>query len=233
MNILLAEDDLHIRQGLSDMLNNEGYTVTAAENGQIALDLFQQQAFDFVILDIMMPIVDGFSVCKSIRQSNSQIPILFLTAKSEEIDKVLGLELGADDYVNKPFSLAELRARIKAIARRCLAQQSTTNTTHDFALADLVISPTALQATHQRSGKPESIELSLREVRILQCLKQHTNAVVSRDTLFDFAWGHEYLPNSRTLDQHISKLRKLIEVDAANPTIIHTVHGQGYRYIVT
>lgn len=230
MNILLAEDDLHIRQGLTDMLSNEGYTITAAENGQIALELFHQQSFDFVILDIMMPVLDGFSVCKNIRQHNEHIPILFLTAKSEEIDKVLGLELGADDYVNKPFSLAELRARIKAIARRCLTQQNPTAEQQSFQLADLHISPTALSATHTRHDTPQSIELSLREIRILQCFKQHANQVVSRDKLFDYAWGYDYLPNSRTLDQHISKLRKLIEIDKDNPTIIQTVHGQGYRY---
>lgn len=229
MHILLAEDDRHIRQGLADMLYNEGYQITTAENGQIALDLFNQQRFDFVILDIMMPVLDGFSVCKAIRQSNEHIPILFLTAKGEEIDKVLGLELGADDYMNKPFSLAELRARIKTIARRCLSQQKQI-TQQPFSLADLQVSPSALTAQHRRSGKPQSIELSLREVRILQCLKLHVNQVVSRDTLFDYAWGYEHLPNSRTLDQHISKLRKLIEIEPSNPRIIQTIHGQGYRY---
>lgn len=232
MKILIAEDDLHIRNGLQEMLTAEGYEVIVAENGRIAVEQFNTHVVDFVILDIMMPELDGFSVCKAIRQVNDSIPILFLTAKGDEIDKVLGLELGADDYVNKPFSLAELRARIKAIARRCLSKNGDkAQDTAAFAFGDLCVYPAELRAKHARYGKQTTIELSLREVKILQCLKTHANHVVSRDMLFDAAWGYDHLPNSRTLDQHISKLRKHIEIDPANPTLVQTVHGQGYRYM--
>ncbi len=221
MKILLAEDDLHIRQGLTDMLTTDGYDVLACENGQVAVEQFDSQPVDFVILDVMMPVLDGYSVCRHIRQANADIPILFLTAKSEEIDTVLGLELGADDYLHKPFSVAELRARIRAIARRC---QPATNhhSSHAFAFGDLMIYPDELCA---KRGD-ERMELSLREISLLSCLYQHRGEVVTRDTLFDVAWGQDYLPNSRTLDQHISKLRKHI----GNAGLIQTVHGRGYRY---
>lgn len=227
MTILLAEDDTHIREGLSDMLEREGYQVIGAKNGQVALDKYSSNDIDFVILDIMMPLLDGYSVCKKIRQQNDRIPIIFLSAKSEEIDKVLGLELGADDYINKPFGIAEVRARIKAVARRCLAQKQTTQTDNNqFNFGDLLVLPNELRA---KRGD-EVIELSLREIKILQCLQAHHDKVVTRDMLFDFVWGYDHCPNSRTLDQHISKLRKSIELDPQHPTLIQTVHGQGYRY---
>lgn len=228
MKILIAEDDLHIRQGLVDMLHNEGYHVIPAENGKVALDLYRTQSPDFIILDVMMPEKDGFSVCRDIRRSNNDIPILFLTAKSEEIDRVLGLELGADDYLSKPFSLAELRARIKAIARRCLKAQP--NEEENFSFGDLTVIPNELRALRCTAQGEQIIELSFREIKLLRCLYQNAGQVVSRDALFDAVWGHEYLPNSRTLDQHISKLRKHIELDASQPRMIQTVHGQGYRY---
>lgn len=231
MTILLAEDDVHIREGLSDMLEREGYQVISAENGQVAIDKYRNHNIDFVILDIMMPLLDGYSVCRQIRQHNDSIPIIFLSAKSEEIDKVLGLELGADDYINKPFGVAEVRARIKAVARRCLAQKNTASDTalgdnNQFSFADLTVLPNELRA---KRGN-EIIELSLREIKILQCLKNHQGKVVTRDMLFDFVWGYDHCPNSRTLDQHISKLRKSIEPNPQHPTLIQTVHGQGYRY---
>ncbi len=229
MNILIAEDDLHIRQGLQDMLSAEGYEVLAAENGRVALNLFAKHRVDFIILDIMMPELDGFSVCREVRQKNAQVPILFLSAKSEEIDKVLGLELGADDYINKPFSLAELRARIRAITRRCLSQNNQADNL-SFLFGDLVVYPDELQAVRQTEQGEKSISLSLREIRLLTCLQQNQGRVVSRDMLFDAAWGYDHMPNSRTLDQHISKLRKHIEINPADPKLIQTVHGQGYRY---
>ncbi|PIE44976.1 MAG: DNA-binding response regulator [Gammaproteobacteria bacterium] len=231
MKILIAEDDLHIRQGLADMLNAEGYSVITAENGEAALQSYQHAnpVPDFIILDVMMPKMDGFSVCKAIRRENNDIPILFLTAKTEEIDKVLGLELGADDYISKPFSVAELRARIKTIARRCLKKQSP-DADH-FLFGELLVFPDELRAIRKNHDAEQVIELSFREVKLLTCLHQHAGQVVSRDMLFDAAWGYEHLPNSRTLDQHISKLRKHIELDPAKPTLIQTVHGQGYRYM--
>lgn len=225
MKILIVEDDAHIREGLRDALSREGYVVIGAENGRVGLELYQREKPDFIILDIMMPELDGYSVCREVRKLDEQIPIIFLSAKDEEIDRVVGLELGADDYISKPFGVHEIRARIKTIARRCLRSKGEDNDNR-FDFADLKVLPNELCAMRGS----ERLELSLREIRILQCLHQHRNQVVTRDMLFNAAWGYDYLPNSRTLDQHISKLRKTIEPDPNNPQLIRTVHGLGYRY---
>ena len=232
MKILIAEDDLHIRQGLSDLLSQEGYEIETAENGKIALELFQKQKPQFVILDIMMPEMDGYSVCREIRAVDNDIPIIFLSAKSEEIDRVIGLELGADDYISKPFGTREVVARIRAITRRYLktsaptSSASTETQVDSFKFGELEILPNELRA---KKGSV-CIDLSLREVKVLQTLAKHQGEVVSRDLLFNECWGYDHMPNSRTLDQHISKLRKLIEDDPADPQLIKTVHGAGYRY---
>ena len=231
MKILIAEDDLHIRQGLTDLLSQEGYEIVAAENGKIALELFQKQKPQFVILDIMMPEMDGYSVCREIRAVDNDIPIVFLSAKSEEIDRVIGLELGADDYISKPFGTREVVARIRAITRRVLKssipESSTTESQNNsFFFGELEILPNELRA---KKGN-EYIDLSLREIKVLQTMANHQGEVVSRDLLFNECWGYEHMPNSRTLDQHISKLRKLIEGDPSDPQLIKTVHGAGYRY---
>lgn len=225
MKILIAEDDIHIRNGLSDMLSPEGYTIITAENGKVALTKYQQEQPDFIILDIMMPELDGYSVCKEIRKSDECIPIVFLSAKGDEIDKVLGLELGADDYINKPFGIHEVRARIKTVARRCLENKQKLPS-KTFQFGDLRVSRAELCA---KRGQ-QIIALSLREIKILMCLWQHKNEVVTRDMLFDYVWGYDHLPNSRTLDQYVSKLRKHIERDPVNPILIKTIHGAGYRY---
>lgn len=226
MKILIAEDDLHIREGLNDLLSREGYDVIVAENGQIALELFQQQKPDFIILDIMMPVMDGYAVCREIRRKDDDIPIIFLSAKSEEIDRVIGLELGADDYISKPFGTREVIARIRAITRRYLKTQTTEVESIFFEFGDLLIVPNELRA---KRGE-EQIDLSLREIAILQEFAQHKGKVLSRDQLFNRCWGYDHIPNSRTLDQHISKLRKLIEHDPTQPLLIQTVRGVGYRY---
>ncbi|MEH6454951.1 MAG: response regulator transcription factor [Cocleimonas sp.] len=231
MKILIAEDDLNIRLGLSDLLSQEGYEIETAENGKIALELFQKQKPQFVILDIMMPEMDGYTVCREIRAVDNDIPIIFLSAKSEEIDRVIGLELGADDYISKPFGTREVVARIRAITRRYLksstAESTTTETQADtFSFGNLEVLPNELRA---KKGNV-CIDLSLREIKVLQTLAKHQGEVVSRDLLFNECWGYDHMPNSRTLDQHISKLRKLIEDDSSDPQLIKTVHGAGYRY---
>ncbi|WP_431225416.1 response regulator transcription factor [Serratia sp. L9] len=228
MKILVVEDDTNIRQGLVEALSREGYTLIAAENGKVALERYRHEKPDFIILDIMMPVLDGYAVCREIRKQDEQIPIVFLSAKDEEIDRVVGLELGADDYISKPFGIHEIRARIKTIARRCL-RSKTEQPDLSFCFGDLTVYPNELCALRQA----ERLELSLREIKILECLYQHRNKVVTREMLFDAAWGYDFLPNSRTLDQHISKLRKTIEQDPNNPLLIRTVHGMGYRYQVS
>lgn len=225
MKILIAEDDVNIRQGLAKALEREGYTLVSAGDGRQALQMYAQEKPDFVILDIMMPELDGYSVCREIRRADEQIPIIFLSAKDEEIDRVIGLELGADDYISKPFGMHEIRARIKAVAKRCLRSQAG-DVEQSFPFGDLLVYPERLCAMRQA----QKIELSLRDVRILECLYRHKNKVVSRDMLFNIVWGYDHMPNSRTLDQHISQLRKRVELNANRPQLICTVHGAGYRY---
>lgn len=226
MKILIAEDDQYIREGLRDLLEAEGYQTVLAVDGADAVTKFHEESPHFVLLDIMMPGKDGYAVCREIRAHSSQVPVIFLSAKSEEIDRVIGLELGADDYIMKPFGTREVVARIRAVTRRCLANQSGGGQARVLQLGDLEVYPEELRA---RRGE-RRIDLSLRDVSILELLHDHRGRVVDRNTLFDHCWGQSYLPNSRTLDQHISKLRKLIEKDPQNPAIIRTVHGVGYRY---
>lgn len=225
MKILIAEDDLNIRQGLEKALSREGYTIVTAENGRVALQKYYTEQPDFLILDIMMPEFDGYAVCREVRKHTDQLPIIFLSAKDEEIDRVVGLELGADDYISKPFGIHEVRARIKTIARRCLRINNEL-TDQSFQFGDLTIYSNQLCACRGE----QRIDLSLREVKILYCLYTNKNQIVTRDMLFNQAWGYEHIPNSRTLDQHVSKLRRIIEHDNQNPQLIKTVHGLGYRY---
>ncbi len=228
MKILLAEDDPNTREGLRAILETEGYEVHTAENGQQALDLYHEKKPQVACLDVMMPKVNGYDVCREIRRQDARIPILFISAKSEEIDKVLGLEIGADDFIVKPFGVKEVVARIRAVTRRAIATGPETERPRDysFTLADLRVVPSELRA---HRGE-ESIDLSLRDISILELLYNNRGRVIDRDTFFDECWGIDYLPTSRTLDQHISQLRKRIEKDPANPVIICTVHGAGYRH---
>ncbi|MGI0119343.1 response regulator transcription factor [Zooshikella sp. RANM57] len=225
MKVLIAEDDTFIREGLNDLLSNEGYCCILAENGLLAWQAFQTEKPELVLLDIMMPEKDGYSLCREIRQHNQDIPIIFITAKSEEIDQVLGLELGADDYIMKPFGTREVVARIRAVTRRYLKTQANQKHDNSFTINDLTIYPDELRA--QRGT--QTIDLSLRDIKIISLLYSMRGKVVDRDTLFNHCWGRDYLASSRTLDQHISKLRKTIEVDPKNPTVIRTIHGVGYR----
>ncbi|SES77322.1 response regulator transcription factor [Thorsellia anophelis] len=225
MKILIAEDDIHIRNALYEILIKEGYDIITAENGTIAIDKFNQTQPDFVLLDIMMPEKDGFSVCRYIREHNDDIPIVFLSAKGEEIDKVIGLELGADDYIEKPFGIHEIRARIRSIARRAIKQKQTQGDL-PFPFGPWLIHPNAFLA----KTNTKIVDLSIREIRLLTCLYQYKNTTVSRNFLINSIWGVEGLPNVRALDQIILKVRKLLETDPTCPTLIKTVHGDGYRY---
>ena len=226
MKILVVEDDARTRKGLVEILANEGYDTCAAANGREALAVFAKEKPDAICLDIMMPDLSGYDVCREIRKTNSSVPILFISAKSEEVDKVLGLELGADDYISKPFGVKEVVARIRAVTRRCLAGRQPAAGPASFAMADLKVVPAELRVYR---GK-KAIEVSLRDMRILQLLHENRGRVLDRNTLFDVCWGMNHMPNSRSLDQHISQLRKRIEINPAEPKIIRTVHSAGYRY---
>lgn len=230
LKLLIAEDDANIARGLAELLSGEGYQVHVAADGQAALDLFRAERPDLVLLDIMMPRMNGYDVCREIRRTDAHTAILFLSAKSEEIDRVIGLELGADDFINKPFGVKEVIARIRAVSRRCLATRAAAPSapapTASFRIGDLEVFPAELRA--RRDGAV--IDLSLRDVRILALLQREAGRVVDRDLFFRECWGLDHMPNSRTLDQHISKLRRRIERDAEAPVIIRTVHGVGYRH---
>lgn len=224
MKVLIAEDDRFTREGLVEVLQGEGYEVIAAFDGTEAVRVFRENRPDFVCLDIMMPGQSGFEACRAIRSLSADIPIIFISAKAEEIDRLVGFDMGADDFIIKPFSVREVIARVRAVSRRCHASQ--TEKPAEFRMGDLRIIPAELRA---RRGE-ETVELSLRDIRILQLLHDHRGQALDRNAIFRHAWGEDYFPNSRTLDQHVSQLRKRVERDARDPKLIRTVHGVGYRY---
>ncbi len=225
MRILVAEDDGYTREGLIEILEGEGYTTCAAADGREALAQYLDFRPDLVCLDIMMPDMSGYDVCREIRRDARQVPILFISAKSEEIDKVVGLEMGADDYIVKPFGVKEVVARVRAVLRRAMPDPAL-QPQAAFQMKDLRVVPGELRV--YRNRKP--IDISARDMRILQFLHQNRGRVIDRDTLMNECWGLNYLPGSRALDQHISQLRKRIEKHPSRPAIITTVHGAGYRY---
>lgn len=227
IRILVAEDDPNIRMGLVDTLESETYQVIEAENGQKALEAFKKEQIDLILLDIMMPEKSGYDVCRDIRAADKEIPIIMLTAKGEEIDKVVGLELGADDYITKPFGVHELLARIKAVLRR-FRSSSNESDKHksSFQFGNHIINT----KTFKLLGRDMETDLSEREIHLLTLFKDHTGEVLSRDDILNALWGIDYLGTTRTLDQHIAQLRKKVEKDPSNPQFITTVHGVGYRY---
>ena len=227
MTILIAEDDENLRAGLVDLLALEGLTCVVAADGEGAWRLFESEKPALCLFDVMMPRLDGLDLCRRIRARDAQVPILLLSARGGEIDRVVGLEIGADDYIAKPFSTRELVARIKAALRRTRPSIPPPPTGEGkFRMGDLTVDVAALRAF--RGEKP--IDLTMRELAILQSLLARRGKAVTRDELFDCAWGRDYMPNSRSLDQYVSSLRRKIELDPANPRIILTVHGVGYRY---
>jgi len=228
--ILVAEDDPKILTGLVDMLESEGYQAVPAIDGEKALKLFESKKFDLVLLDIMMPCKSGYDVCRAIRSQDERIPIIMLTAKGQEIDKVVGLQLGADDYVTKPFGVNELLARIAAVLRR--SRYSAREVSEEvkvqehFDFGDTHID--GLQYKARKGGR--TFELTGRELKLLQYFHAQPNEVLSRDRLLNAVWGMDYFGTTRTVDQHIAQLRKKVEADPNNPSFIKTVHGVGYRY---
>lgn len=228
IKVLIAEDDGNLRQGLIDLLEGEGYVVIAGKDGKEALDAFHQHQPDLVLLDVMMPEVSGFDVCRQIRRQNSHTPIVMLTAKGEEIDKVVGLELGADDYVTKPFGLHELRARIAAVLRRAhRSGLQEPEKTENFQFGEADVDPRTYQVT--LAGKRHS--LTARELKLLELFHSRPNEVHSRNDLLNAAWGVDYFGTTRTLDQHIAQLRKKIEPNPSQPAYLLTVHGVGYKFV--
>ena len=220
LRVLVVEDELSIRQGLCDVLTFRGYSVEAVADGRAALEQVARQSFDVILLDVMLPEIDGFAVCASIRAGGREVPIVMLTAKGSEEDILRGFELGADDYVTKPFSVRQLLARVQALLKRTgrLATES-------FRVGPFEVSPEHAKA----SSSQASIELSSKEIQILRILSEEPGRIVSRRTLLREVWGMNNVENveTRTVDMHIAKLRKKLGDEAA--TLVETVRGQGYR----
>jgi DNA-binding response OmpR family regulator len=226
--ILIVEDEVNMVNGLKDNLEFEGYEVDTALKGHTGLEKILKIHYDLILLDIMLPEVSGFDICKTARKEGINTPIILLTAKGEEIDKVLGLELGADDYITKPFSLRELLARIKAILRRSPLGKEV-NGDHDFVLMGKIKVNFKNYVAFEGTSE---VKMSHKEFEVLHYLYMKVGKVIQRDDLMIDVWGIEFDISTRTVDNFILKLRQKIEVDPNNPKIILTVHGMGYKMIL-
>ena len=222
--ILVVDDEEHIQELIKFNLEKSGYKVISADNGIDAIKLAKEQLPQLMLLDLMLPGMDGLDVCKEIRKDSNMLnmPIIMITAKGEEIDKIIGLELGADDYITKPFSVRELLARIKALLRRSNIQIVETT----FKVGNLAID----FGKHEVIKSEIKIDLTLKEFELLQILIKNKGRVMTRDFLLDKIWGYEYLGETRTVDVHIRHLRQKIEDDDKNPVYIQTIRGIGYRF---
>ena len=220
--ILIVDDEPEMVRGLEDNLRFEGYQTLAAGNGKDGLALALREAPDLILLDIMLPEMSGWDVCRALRQKGMDVPIIMLTARGEEVDRVLGLELGADDYITKPFSLRELLARVRAVLRRPGPRQKF----EEFAFGDVRLHLRARQAF--KGGK--EVRLTRKEFDLLRYLVEHRGEVLTRDRLLDEVWGYERFPTTRTVDTHILRLRQKFEPDPEHPVWVLTVHGQGYKF---
>ncbi len=222
--ILIVEDEPRMQAGLRDNLEAEQYDVECVGDGITGLERMVIGGYDLVILDVMLPAMSGFDVLKKAREKSVLTPVIMLTAKGEEFDKVLGLELGADDYVTKPFSLRELLARVKAVLRR---HEPAGQSSHRMVLGDIVVDFSTYAAS--RSG--HDLIMTPREFEVLKFLWAHRNQTVTRERLLTEVWGYDDSISTRTVDNFILKLRQKLEEDPANPRHILTMHGTGYKFI--
>jgi two-component system response regulator RegX3 len=224
--ILIIEDEISFSEALSFLLEKEGFETRVTETGKQGIAAFNEEQFDLVLLDLMIPEISGIDVCRTIR-THSNIPIIMLTAKDSEVDKVVGLELGADDYVTKPYSARELVARIKAVLRRGVADDSSGSESigiHSVGGIRMDIE------RHQVTVKGALIPLPLKEFELLEFLMRNSGRVLTRGQLIDRVWGGDYYGDTKTLDVHIKRLRSKIEDDPANPVLIQTIRGLGYKF---
>lgn len=221
-HILIVEDDESILFGLQDILQNQGYIVTTASNGNDGYNLAIKKSFDLLILDIMLPGMSGLEICKLVRVEKMKVPIIMLTAKSSEMDKITGLDYGADDYVSKPFSLSELLARIRALIRRAYAE----NSLNKFTFGKISIDFDRMLV---RSNNRE-IKFTRKEFAILKYLIQHEGEIVHRHDLLNNIWGYDQMPTTRTVDTFIVEIRKKIEEQSSKPRHILTITGIGYKF---
>jgi two-component system alkaline phosphatase synthesis response regulator PhoP len=222
--VLVIEDEAGLRLTLTDRLVSEGYAVETADDGAAGLDRATREPYDLIVLDVMLPRMNGFDVCRAVRQRGVTTPILMLTARGQVVDKVVGLKLGADDYLTKPFETIELMARLEALLRRRPSAAQPRGDTYRFG--DVVVD--FRRAEVMRGGQP--IDLSAREFKLLRHFIEHRGAMLSRDELLSDVWGYDEMPLTRTVDVHVAGLRQKIEVNPKSPEYILTVHGLGYKF---
>jgi two-component system, OmpR family, alkaline phosphatase synthesis response regulator PhoP len=222
--VLLVEDEAGLRLTLSDRLTSEGYRVDTASDGERGLESAATGGYDLIVLDVMLPRLSGFDVCREVRQRGVTTPILMLTARGQVVDKVVGLKLGADDYLTKPFEAIELMARLEALLRRVPSSPQPGGDSYRFG--DVVVDFRKMEVT--RAGAP--VELSAREFKLLRHFIAHRGATLSRDALLSDVWGYDEMPLTRTVDVHVAGLRQKIETNPRAPEYIVTVHGLGYKF---
>ena len=223
--VLLVEDEAGLRLTLTDRLGSEGYAVETAGDGEDGLARATSGGFDLIVLDVMLPRMNGFDVCREVRHRGVTTPILMLTAKGQVVDKVVGLKLGADDYLTKPFETIELMARLEALLRRTPARPQPGGDIYRFG--DVAVDFRKMEVS--RAGAP--VELSAREFKLLRHFIEHRGATLSRDQLLADVWGYDEMPLTRTVDVHVAGLRQKIEANPKLPEYILTVHGLGYKFV--
>lgn len=226
--ILLVEDEQHLLEVIQLNLELEGFEVVTAEKGKEAVKAFSEQAFDLIVLDVMLPEIDGFTLCEQFRLNNEHIPIMFLTAKGTSKDKVEGLKRGADDYLTKPFNLEEFLLRIKVLAKRSKhnSVQVEEQSTYEFGGNHLNF------VTYEAKGQHGDFNLTKKEVALLKLLIERKNQVVSRQDILQFVWGYDVFPSTRTIDNFILNFRKQFEENPKKPQFFQSVRGVGYRFVV-
>ena len=222
--VLVVEDEPGLRLTLGDRLVSEGYVVQTAGDGAIGLERAMREPYDLIVLDVMLPRMNGFDVCRELRQRGVTTPILMLTARGQVVDKVVGLKLGADDYLAKPFETIELMARLEALLRRVPSRPQPGGDTYRFG--EVMVDFRRAEVT--RGGRP--IDLSAREFKLLRHFIQHRGATLSRDELLSEVWGYDEMPLTRTVDVHVAGLRHKIESNPKSPEYILTIHGLGYKF---
>ena len=223
--ILIVEDDPSIRMGIEECLRAEHYDIASVDNGDQGFTIAKENQHDLIILDLMLPGRNGFDICRELRSLGIKTPIIILTSKKEEADKVLGLEIGADDYITKPFSIRELQARVKALLRR--VSDNVSSELSEYSFGNIYVNFKRYEVI---KGK-EQVKISSTELNTLKYLIEHKDEVISREKLLNEAWGYNTIPTTRTVDNYILSLRKIIEDNPAQPVHIITIHKAGYKFV--
>jgi len=223
--ILLVEDEPGLVLTMTDRLMNEGYTVESARDGDTGLERATKESFDLILLDVMLPRKNGFDVCRDLRQRGVQTPVIMLTARGQVVDKVVGLKLGADDYVTKPFEMMELLARVEAMLRRAPAAIPASSEVYQFGTVRVDFRKAEVWFEER------AVELSAREFQLLRYFIEHRGNTISRDELLNEVWGYNAMPSTRTVDVHIAWLRQKLEANPRHPQYILTIHGLGYKFV--